>query len=841
MFSLDKRGFLQYAFGPLLIAAVLTVKAQSSTPFSYGLEYPLLVAGAALSAFMGGFISGLASVAMTAFYYLYGGQTEGALPSGDLVRIGVSVAGQLAVVAGLSVSRRWARGRQADRAARVEAVRSEKATARRLAVLQATSQALTQSRTIDEASQKILEAICQSLHWELGALWTVDPIDNVLRCVTVWHVESEDPQELAEFAKVTREDTFEPGDGLPGRVWSSGAPAWIPDVVHDRYFPRAQVAAEADLHGALGFPISRRGEILGVVEFFSREIQQPDEGLLESMFAIGNQIGLYLDRLRAEEAVRQSEALKGATLEAAPDCIITLDNEGRILEFNPAAERTFGYPREDVMGKKIDGTILRSLRSAKNGFTSMVNDPETGIVGRPIEVTAVRSDGEEILVELALRAVEPGAQSLYTAFLRDITQERRAAEARTFLSDVGGLLTSSLNHAVILRRVAERSIPFLGDCCLIDSIEAGDILERVAAGLSDRLPAASLSCFELYLEKPYEQHPVIKAIRSGRTEVVTNFDESVLRGMARDTARLEELKALGLESLIVAPLMGRGRRVGAITFLSVAGGRRLDDDDVGLVEELAIRVGAAIDNALLYREKSRIARTLQQSLLPLKMPKIPGLDVAATYHAAGEGHDVGGDFYDVFQYGNHWAVVVGDVSGRGASAAALTGLVRYTVRSEAMQEKEPPRIISVLNEAIISQTRDEQFCTLTFARVDLTPQGAHLSVVCAGHPEPIVLRAGGGLERVPQTGALLGAYPVELVEQLVDLGKGDSVVFYTDGVIEARSSTGESFGYERLQELIGSCNGAKAATIARKIEGAVLDFAGNSIQDDTAILVLRVA
>lgn len=835
----NRSGLVRHALGPVLAGLILIVKAQSETPFEAGAEYPLLVIAAGVSAFIGGFVPAIVVAAISIFYYFYGASSVGTVTSNEILQTSLLGAGLLAVVGLIGVARRWSEGRLADRLARDEAERSEKTLARRVGILGAISVALTESRTIDEAGRRVLEAICESLGWDLGEIWTVDSEEGVMRLVDIWHAPAAPTVGIEEFERSSRERVFSSGEGLVGRVWETGEPLWIPDVSKDDNSPRAPLALRAGLHGSFGFPIKAAGEAVGVLGFFSREIREPDEGLMQMLSSVGSQIGQYLERLRAEEKVRESEALKGAILESAPDCIVTLDRDGRILDFNSSAESTFGYSREDVIGKKLEGTILALPEGPGLDLAASVDEIEEGILGRRLELTSVRADGEEILVELVLREVEPGTASLYTAFLRDITREKRAGLGRSFLSDVGALLTSSLNHEIILRRVAERSVPFLGDCCFIDSIDESGALERAAGGYGERCLVEDLLPFETYLQKPYENHPVVRAIRSGQIQALKEVDASALEQIAYDAGHRDELKRLGLESVVVVPLVGRARQVGAITFLSVAGGRRYDSQDVALMEELASRVGAALDNALLYREKSRIARTLQQSLLPLKLPKIRGLDIAATYHAAGDGHDVGGDFYDVFPYGSHWAVVVGDVSGRGATAAALTGLVRYTVRSEAMQEKEPTKIVSILNEALIAQSREDQFCTLTFARLDLTPQGAHLAVVCAGHPEPIVMRSDGTLEEVPQTSALLGAYPVEVVEQLVDLEKGDSIILYTDGVIEARSD-GETFGGERLQAIVAGCLGKTASKIAKEIEKAVLGFAGGPIGDDVAVMVIRI-
>jgi two-component sensor histidine kinase len=176
-------------------------------------------------------------------------------------------------------------------------------TERLLSVQHATTRVLTETVTLGEATPKILQAICENLEWQLSELWSVDRKANVLRCVETWHVPSFD---VSEFDVVIRQTAFSPGIGLPGRIWASGEPAWIADVVEDANFLRAASAAKEGLYGAFGIPILSGSEILGVIAFFSHKIQQPEEDLLQMMTDIGSQIGQFIERKRAEEALRKA-------------------------------------------------------------------------------------------------------------------------------------------------------------------------------------------------------------------------------------------------------------------------------------------------------------------------------------------------------------------------------------------------------------------------------------------------------------------------------------------------------------------------------------------------------
>jgi len=308
-----------------------------------------------------------------------------------------------------------------------------------------------------------------------------------------------------------------------------------------------------------------------------------------------------------------------------------------------------------------------------------------------------------------------------------------------------------------------------------------------------------------------------------------------------DDDRRRALEELGLRSAMVVPLQSRGRTHGVITLATSVSDRRYDESDLGFAGELARRAATAVDTARLYHDRDQVARTLQRTLLPPTLPDIPFAEIAAIYHPAGAGSEIGGDFYDAFETGDGaWAVAIGDVCGKGPAAAAITGLARHTLRAAAFREASPRATLERLNRALLREVREESFCTVATGRLAAHPEGALLTACAGGHPAPLVLGADGSLEEATWPGTLLGIYPdIDVSDRETVLTPGDAVVFYTDGVVEERRS-GEQFGEVRLRELLAACAGLSATGIAERVERAVLEFQPVAPADDIAVVVIRI-
>jgi sigma-B regulation protein RsbU (phosphoserine phosphatase) len=235
---------------------------------------------------------------------------------------------------------------------------------------------------------------------------------------------------------------------------------------------------------------------------------------------------------------------------------------------------------------------------------------------------------------------------------------------------------------------------------------------------------------------------------------------------------------------------------------------------------------------------AHLARTLQKSLLPPQLPAVKGFELAARYRPAGEGNEVGGDFFDVFRVGDtERAVVMGDVCGKGPKAAALTGLARHTVRTAALYEDRPSGVLKVLNDAVLREELIDQFCTVAYGKIEPDGGTAKLTLATGGHPLPYLLRPDGRVQQIGEPGSILGVMEdPDLPDVVINLFPGDVVVLYTDGVTDERGPDVED-GW--LSAMLPSLTGLNANAIVDSIERAAVDYLPGEPRDDIALLVLK--
>ncbi|HVM12458.1 MAG TPA: SpoIIE family protein phosphatase [Actinomycetota bacterium] len=426
---------------------------------------------------------------------------------------------------------------------------------------------------------------------------------------------------------------------------------------------------------------------------------------------------------------------------------------------------------------------------------------------------------------------------------REARAQAEAARARaSFLSEASVILSSSLDPEKTMQRLADLAVQRLSDWCTVDLAEDGD-LRLVAIAHSD--PGMVEWARDFRRRFPPRRDAEVgspKVVRTGKPEIYREIDAELIRSAARNEEHLEEIMRIAPRSAMVVPLSARGRTFGAITFLSTGAGRRYDDEDLRLAEDLAGRAALAIDNGRLYRERSHVARTLQRSLLPPDLPSIPGIDLAARYRSADEAAEVGGDFYDVFpSAGDSWTAAMGDVCGRGIEAASLTGVVRQSLRAVVNHVSTPSDALTQLNGALRPQTSDMRFCTVALARLDRSNGTCRVTVSIGGHPPPVILRADGRVDSVGHPGTLLGVFDeLELSDAEAVLEPGDALVLYTDGLTDPFEAA-DVPGVAGLATTLNPLAGKAAKEIAEGLERGAIEARNAPTRDDMAILVVRFA
>jgi phosphoserine phosphatase RsbU/P len=331
------------------------------------------------------------------------------------------------------------------------------------------------------------------------------------------------------------------------------------------------------------------------------------------------------------------------------------------------------------------------------------------------------------------------------------------------------------------------------------------------------------------------------------------FDELLTPGgrIYHETHYAPLLRMQGLAREIAVELVARDGTLRPVLINST-----VKHDDAGSPLEIRTALFDAVHRREYERELLRarqraeeseaqvriLAETLQASLIPPEPPTIPQVDVGAAYRPAGSGAEVGGDFYDVFEFArNEWAVVLGDVMGKGARAATVTALARYTIRAVAIHARSPKLVLGLLNAAMLRQQPDS-FCTVAYARVRLRdPQAPRITVTSGGHPLPLLVSRDGSARAVGIPGTVIGVVPEpELYDTRIELASGDVVTFFTDGVTEGRSPAGDFFGDARVEEWVAANREVGAAAIAEGLLDAVVAFQDGIPRDDLAVLVLKV-
>ena len=455
------------------------------------------------------------------------------------------------------------------------------------------------------------------------------------------------------------------------------------------------------------------------------------------------------------------------------------------------------------------------------------------------------AEREFLLAVAALCAQALDRARLYTAEHEARANAERERDRMSFLAQASRLMEAPLSVEERLRQLADLAVRGIADWSAVHFVR-GTHVDRVAVAHLDPAKVA----FVEELERRYPPDPTapgsaIEVSRTGVPVLMSDIPDELLVASAQDETHLELMRAIGMRSAIVMPLLVRGRSLGALTLVQAESGERFTTDDLTFVGQLAATAALALDNAALYERQRTVAHTLQTALLPTELPEVPGVGCAGRYRPPSPHLTdvyVGGDLYDVHEdpERGRWALTVADVCGKGPQAAALTALIRYTVHAEVGHGLGPAEVLQKVNEAILrhhggARTR---FATMVHASLTVGAADVVIRLVNGGHPPGLVLR-GDQVESLVVPGRLIGVYPdLDLPEVEVRLAPGDTLLLYTDGITEARGPQG-FYGSERLEALVASLAGQDADAVADGILAEVSAFQEGRLRDDIALLVVQ--
>ncbi|HET7589720.1 MAG TPA: SpoIIE family protein phosphatase [Solirubrobacterales bacterium] len=700
---------------------------------------------------------------------------------------------------------------------------------------------LIEGESLEQVAPGFIEIVANLLRWEAGAVWEVVDDSEPLRLVSGWSVPELDARPLW---RRSRELTFRRGTGLPGDAWDTGQIALAPN--YRRYpttAPRYQVSGELGLEAALAIPlpIGAPENVLAVAEFHTLSFQAQSEELMALLATFADQLGTFIARRRAEAKSAEAERFRqhlAEVVRGTQDAVLSKDLDGIVTTWNPAAARLYGYDAEEAIGRHVSFIVPADRKDEEKAILERLKRGERLDT---YETERLRSDGARISVSLTVSPIRSPMRGLIgiSVVARDITAEVRRRRAQEFLVAASRLLDTSLDPEETARTIVNTAVPELAELCLIDFRRPdGWYGDSIVAGAAPEM-AARLE--RIRRDKPLDpggEHPVAQVLRLNQPMIWRDLKAPEVVGKVSQNAdHLQLMHDAGYNSAAVVPLIARGRTLGAISFLHAHGDLRYDPSDLEFLAELGERAALALDNARLYRERDRVAKNLQRGLRPPRPAEVQGLGVAVVFEAAGEGIEVGGDLYDVLPSEDGCWLLVGDVAGKGSTAAGVSVAVRHSVRGLTREMDEPAEVLRRVNELLLSGESLNDFATAMLARLQRVGERWQIRLASAGHP-PAVLAGAEGAQLLGG-GSVLGAWQeanVELHERL--LGPADTLALCTDGWLEAGPVSSHQ-GPDAFAEMTQSLAGLELDELTERLRADAIGRSSGTLRDDLVVLAVR--
>jgi serine phosphatase RsbU (regulator of sigma subunit) len=569
------------------------------------------------------------------------------------------------------------------------------------------------------------------------------------------------------------------------------------------------------------------------------------------------------------EAHRAERRLLQATFQHAPVPLFLLEQDGTIRRANVRAAELLGSPSGYATGKAL--TVFLDLSSRAAVQTKLAAVARTGQT-RQAECRVLAPDGPLNATLTAALIDLPAEAPLFVVTIgpvaapaapaapaspptpADAPREREAKAAAAYLPDRGiqsmvqrmDMVTavtrllldnSTFSEAVTLQRCARLLAGEIASWAIVDVERDGGLRRQFVIGprnpQSDALARSVRNIDPEPDSAPWQVHATRKPV------LLAHADDPGVLGTGPGGTPL--LMLLGATSLICVPISDGTTSYGTLTLARLVGEGHFEVADLALAQELGHHLAIAVRVDRMFRHRSEVAEALQASLLPTRLPAVPGLEFAAAYIGAAQWQEISGDFYDVFRSRNGWAIAIGDVCGKGQDAAAMTAAARHAIRAFAHHDTDPEEVLTKANDILLAGDYEERFVTVKLAFVRRLGRRVRVRLGSAGHPGPAIVRADGRVEILEGDGLPLGIFAnAESNRTDIELAEGDLLFFYTDGVTDARGAD-LSFFEDRLADKLAAVAGRSAAETVRAVQELVTTFSEGELRDDVTILVMKVS
>ena len=674
-------------------------------------------------------------------------------------------------------------------------------------------------------------------------------------------IEADDPALLEHAREYDRRYPLDPDAAVgSAQVIRTGEPDLQPEIPDAMLELVAQDAEHLEILRALGFrssmivPLRSGGRVVGDLALVSASSGRRYGPLdLAAAQELADRCGLYLENARLYRELERAHGELEAILAGVADAVTVQSADGGLTYVNEAAVRLLGEP----LGYPDRAALLAAPPAAlAGGFEMLGEDGEPFPIERlPGRLALSGEEPEPVIIRYRVRATGESRWARVKArplrspdgrvtqainVIEDITDLKQAEERQRLLAEAGRVLAGSLDYEDTLRRVAWLAVPDLADWCMVD-VAGEHGLERVAVAHADPARAGLAEAMRGLVIDPAGTTGPAAVAQSGRAELHPQVDEEHLRAAAHNPAHLELVLQIGVRSAASVPMTVRGQRLGVMTLSTAESGRTLGPEQLEVLEELGHRAAVAIDSARLYQQRSAIARTLQNSLLPPVLPEIAGVEAAAAVPRRRGGNRRRRRLLRPLQRrrrrvdrGDRRRLRQGHRGSGGDRARALHDPCRGG--AAAITGVDPA---AGSTQRCAARTSQGRFCTIACVHLDTSRPVIRIAVACGGHPPALLRRADGAVEEVGVPGTLLGlVHDPKLEDQRAELRAGDALVLYTDGITEARAPA-HVLGPDELHEALAAMAGETAEQLVEQLTALAIGADGAPPRDDIAVLALR--